>query len=179
MPIIVSVSALSEHKFSKSTKSEINLITGLGVEDDCHYGKTVQHLSRIAKNPNQPNLRQVHLIHHELLDELAIQGFNVLPGQLGENILTRNVPLLDLPEKTQFHIGEQVIIELTGLRNPCKQIDDFQKGLMHALLDKDSDGNLIRKSGVMAIIIQGGIVKPNDKITISLPDGKQSPLQPV
>ena len=176
---VVSVAAYGEHQFSKTPCDEIHLTAGFGVEGDCHYGEKVQHRSRVAKNPDQPNLRQVHLIHEELFNELATQGFHVQAGEMGENILTRNIALLDLPQKTRLYIGEDVMLELTGLRNPCKQIDAFQSGLMHALIDKDTQGNLIRKAGVMSVVVQGGVVRPDDRITIALPDGKHNPLEPV
>ena len=177
--IVEAVALSSEHSFHKMTQASIVLRTGLGVEGDAHSGKTVQHLSRIARDPAQPNLRQVHLIHVELFDELAQRGFVVKPGELGENITTRGIPLLDLPRGTQLHIGASAIVELTGLRNPCVQIDRFQRGLMAAVLDRDEAGNLVRKSGVMGIVVSDGIIRANDTIAITLPRGKHDPLLPV
>jgi len=145
------------------------LLKGLGVESDAHAGKKVKHRSRVAKDPNQPNLRQVHLIHSELFEELSEKGFQVSPGQMGENITTRGVDLLNLPKDTILFIGDTVKIQITGLRNPCKQIDSIKEGLMNAVLDKDEDGKLIRKAGIMGIVIEGGEVKTGDEISAKLP----------
>jgi MOSC domain-containing protein YiiM len=177
--IVEAVSLNSEHGFHKTTQPSILLRTGLGVEGDAHAGETVQHLSRIARDPTQPNLRQVHLIHAELFDELALSGFVVRPGELGENITARGIALLDLPRGTQMRIGASAIVELTGLRNPCAQIDRFQPGLMAAVLDRDEAGNLVRKSGVMGIVISDGVVRANDSITVTLPVEPHEPLLPV
>jgi len=176
---VIAVASDKEHNFSKATQDKITLIEGLGVEGDAHLGKTVQHLSRIAKDPTTPNLRQVHLIHSELFDELSVKGFSVEPGQMGENIATKGVDLLGLPQGAQLHIGPDAIIEITGLRNPCRQIDSFQKGLLKACLDKKPDGTLIRKTGVMSIVLQDGDVQPGDDITVTLPEGAHLPLECV
>ncbi len=176
---VIAVASDSGHNFSKPTCESITLIAGIGVEGDAHAGVTVQHLSRIAKTPDEPNLRQVHLIHAELLDELAERDFNVLPGQMGENITTRGVDLLNLPRGTLLNIGDTAVIEITGLRNPCRQINGIQDGLMKAVLAKDENGNLIRKSGAMAIVLTGGIVKAGDEIKIALPEGEHQPLECV
>ena len=157
-----------EHGFHKYPRARIRLLAGLGVEGDAHCGSTVKHRSRVRQNPNQPNLRQVHLIHSELHNALQQQGFTVKPGDMGENITTTGIELLHLPRHTRLHIGESMI-EITGLRNPCQQLNDFQPGLMQAVLEKDAAGNLIRKAGVMGIVIQGGIVAPGDDIQVVLP----------
>ena len=159
---VTAVSRSGSHSFSKPTCASIHLIEGLGVEGDAHSGETVKHRSRVAKDPSQPNLRQVHLIHNELHDELIEKGFNVAPGVMGENITTQGVDLLGLPRDSLLRIGDEAIIQITGLRNPCKQLDDYQKGLLSAVLDKTPEGELIRKSGVMAIVIAGGTIKPDD-----------------
>lgn len=177
--VVETVSLSEEHHFSKELCSEIMLLAGLGVEGDAHLGVTVQHRSRVAKDPSQPNLRQVHLIHAELLDELGKKGFSVAPADMGENLTTRGVDLLALPQGARLHLGEQAVIEVTGLRNPCKQINDFQPGLMQAVLDYDANGQLIRKSGVMAIVIEGGVVRPGDAIRVALPHEPHQPLAPV
>lgn len=177
--VVETVSLSGEHHFSKERCGEIVLLAGLGVEGDAHLGVTVQHRSRVAKDPSQPNLRQVHLIHAELLDELKHKGFSVAPADMGENLTTRGVDLLALPQGARLHIGEQAVIEVTGLRNPCKQINDFQPGLMQAVLDYDANGQLIRKAGVMAIVIEGGVVRPGDAIRVALPDEPHQPLAPV
>ena len=176
---VTSVSRSGSHSFSKPTCTSIQLIEGLGVEGDAHSGKTVKHRSRVAMDPSQPNLRQVHLIHSELHDELIEQGFNVAPGVMGENITTKGIDLLGLPRDSMLHIGEKAVIQITGLRNPCKQLEDYQKGLLGAVLDKTPDGELIRKSGVMAIVISGGIIKPNDFIKIQFPEKPYNKLERV
>ena len=176
---VISVSRSGSHSFSKPTCTSIHLIEGLGVEGDAHSGKTVKHRSRVANEPSQPNLRQVHLIHSELHDELIEQGFRVTPGVMGENITTKGIDLLGLPRGSLLHIGDKAIIEITGLRNPCKQIDNFQKGLLRAVLDKTPDGELIRKSGIMAIVISGGVIKANDPIEIQLPEKPHYKLECV
>ena len=165
--------------FSKTPSLGIRLLTGLGVAGDGHLGETVQHRSRVRKDPTQPNLRQVHLLHTELFDELRARGFIVEAGDLGENITTEGIDLLALPTGTRLHLGASAIVEVTGLRNPCIQIDHFQKGLMAATLDKDADGNLIRKAGIMSIVIADGDVRPGDEIRIELPDRPHRPLLPV
>jgi len=177
--VVISVSRSGEHKFSKPSVPTIRLIAGLGVEGDAHAGKTMQHLSLVAKDPTQPNLRQVHLMHGELLDELNAGGFSVEPGDLAENITTRGIDLLGLPRGTKLHLGPEAVIEITGLRNPCFQFDDLQKGLLKAVLGRDGDGALVRKSGVMAVVITGGTVGSDDHIRIERPQGELQPLVPV
>ena len=166
---VVSVTISSSHTFHKTKCVSIRLLAGLGVESDAHCGATVKHRSRVKADPTQPNLRQVHLIHVELFDELHEAGYRVSPGEIGENITTRDIDLLSLPVGTRLHLGESAIVELTGLRNPCIQLDQFQPGLMKMLLGKNADGSLVRKSGVMGIVIEGGDVKPGDAITVHLP----------
>ena len=167
------------HRFSKPTAESISLVEGLGVEGDAHFGRTVQHRSRVRRDPSQPNLRQVHLIHAELFAELAAEGFDVRPGQLGENVTTSGVDLFGLPTGTRLRLGAQAVVELTGLRNPCTQLDGFADGLMRATLDRGPDGELIRKAGVMAIVLAGGQVRPGDSIGIERPTGPPRALQPV
>ncbi|MCA9889810.1 MAG: MOSC domain-containing protein [Anaerolineae bacterium] len=166
---VLAVSRSSQHTFSKENQMSINLIENIGVEGDAHAGEKVKHRYLVKIDPTKPNMRQVHLIHAELLDMLNANGFSVNPGQLGENITTRGIDLLDLPTGTALHIGPTVIIELTGLRNPCHQIDDFQKGMLKAVLDKDEEGKLIRKAGVMGIVVSGGVIHPDDVIVVELP----------
>ncbi|RAY11449.1 MOSC domain-containing protein [Actinomadura craniellae] len=157
----------------------IRLLAGLGVEGDAHLGATVKHRSRVARDPSQPNLRQVHLIHAELFEELRGAGFEVAPGQLGENVTTSGVDLLALPTGTLLHLGGTAVVEVTGLRNPCTQLDGFQQGLMSAVLDRDEDGAVVRKSGVMAVVRTGGEVHPGDPVTAELPPEPHTPLRPV
>ena len=157
----------------------IRLVEGLGVEGDAHSGATVKHRSRVARDPSQPNLRQVHLIHGELLEELGAAGFNVVPGDLGENITTKGIDLLGLPRGTRLRLGADAIVEITGLRNPCAQLDRFQTGLTAAVLDRDDAGNLVRKSGVMAVVIAGGLVQASDPIEVELPGLPHEPLAVV
>lgn len=176
---VVAVSVSPTHGFHKKNLPSIQLLAGLGVEGDAHAGTTVKHRSRVKKNPGQPNLRQVHLIHQELLDELNRAGFKVEPGELGENVTTSGIALLDLPAGARLRLGSKAMLEITGLRNPCKQIDEFQKGLQKAVLDRDAEGNLVRKAGVMAIVLEGGPVAPGDAIEVELPEQPHRPLEPV
>lgn len=176
---VKAVSASPAHGFSKKNQLWIRLLEGLGVEGDAHSGRTVKHRSRVARDPSQPNLRQVHLIHAELHDELRAAGFTVLAGQMGENITTSGIDLLGLPTGTRLHVGETAVIEVTGLRNPCVQIDRFRRGLMKAVLDKDDAGNLIRKAGVMGIVLAGGDVRAGDPIRMALPPEPHRALECV
>jgi MOSC domain-containing protein YiiM len=175
---VVAVARGKGHDFSKPLVDEVLLVAGLGIEGDAHQGVTVKHRSRVAMDPTQPNLRQVHLIHAELFDELADRGFQVSPGDLGENITTRGVDLLGLPRGAVLRIGGAAV-EVTGLRNPCAQIDNFQKGLLAAVLDRGPNGELIRKSGVMAIVLAGGPVRADDRIEVELPPLPHFPLERV
>jgi hypothetical protein len=179
MARVISVSARDGHGLGKAVCDTITLIAGEGVAGDAHCGVKVKHRSRVAQNPDQPNLRQVHLIGAELLDELAGQGFEVQPGALGENILTRGIDLLALATGARLHIGDGVVIAITGLRNPCHQLNGHSAGLMNALLDKTGDGSLIRKGGVMGIIICGGTLRAGDGIRLEAPTGRYTALQPV
>ncbi len=176
---VISLSKSSNHTFSKNLCNKITLLQGLGVEDDAHMGLKVKHRSRVAKDPNQPNLRQVHLIHSELFEELLEKGFQVSEGQMGENITTHGVDLLSLPKGAILSIGKHSKIEITGLRNPCIQLDSIQVGLMNAVLDKDEKGNLIRKAGIMGIVLEGGEVKVGDEILVELPEGPFLKLERV
>lgn len=177
--VVIAVSCSATHTFTKPNQGSIQLLTGLGVEGDAHMGKTVKHRSRVAVNPTQPNLRQVHLIHAELHDELRAAGFVVLAGQMGENVTTRGVDLLSLPTGTRLYLGDTAVVELTGLRNPCVQLDRFQSGLMAAVLGRDEYGKLIRKAGVMGIVVMGGEVCPGNPIRIKLPPEPHQPLDRV
>lgn len=167
------------HRFSKEPVAGIMLLAGLGVEGDAHAGVTVQHRSRVSADPTQPNLRQVHLIQAELLDELRELGFQVDPGQLGENVTTRGVNLLGLPAGTLLRLGAEAVVEITGLRTPCAQINDFQPGLLKAVLAHDEAGGLIRKAGVMGIVLHGGQVWAGDPMEVWLPAPPHVPLEPV
>lgn len=177
--VVTAVSCSASHSFGKANQLSIRLLAGLGVAGDAHAGKTVKHRSRVAKDPTQPNLRQVHLIHAELHDELNAAGFDVGAGQMGENITTRGIDLLSLPRGTRLQIGDMAAVEVTGLRNPCVQIDRFRRGMMKAVLGRDEQGNLVRKAGVMGIVLEGGDVKPGDTIRIELPSGPHRPLECV
>lgn len=176
---ILSVSKSDAHTFHKHNCDNIVLLKGLGVEGDAHMGETVKHRSRVAKDPTQPNLRQVHLIQAELLEELEGKGFEVAPGKMGENITTSGIDLLGLPRNTVLHIGPDARIQITGLRNPCLQIDAFQKGLLKAVLDKDEAGNLIRKAGIMGIVLKGGTVTVGNPIRVVFPPKPYLPLERV
>jgi MOSC domain-containing protein YiiM len=177
--IVTAVSRSAAHTMSKPNQGGIRLLAGLGVEDDAHHGETVKHRSRVARDPTQPNLRQVHLIHAELHEELRAAGFEIAPGQMGENVTTRGIDLLGLPTGSRLLLGESAVVEVTGLRNPCVQLDGIQDGLMAATLGRDADGNLIRKAGIMGVVISGGDVRPGDTIRVALPAPPYRPLMPV
>lgn len=157
----------------------IKLVLGKGVEGDAHFGTSIQHRSRVRKDPSQPNLRQIHLIHAELFKELLGKGFSIKPGELGENILTAGIDLLSLPKNTELHFDGEAAIRLTGLRNPCQQLNEFQAGLMQALLDRTSEGKLIRKAGVMGMVIRGGTVQAGSVVSIKLPPESHQILERV
>jgi len=176
---VIAVSRSLGHTFSKPNEGSIRLLVGLGVEGDAHMGVTVKHRSRVAKDPTAPNLRQVHLIHAELMDELEAAGFRLAPGEMGENVTTRGVDLLALPTGARLRLGAEAVVEITGLRNPCRQLNDLQSGLMAATLDRDADGNLIRKAGIMGIVLAGGEVRPGDPIAVELPPEPRRGLEPV
>lgn len=177
--VVTAVSRSTAHTFSKANRCGIRLLTGLGVEGDAHLGETVKHRSHVARDPTQPNLRQVHLIHAELHDELRSRGFDVSAGRMGENITTRGIDLLGLPTGARLRLGGTAVVEVTGLRNPCSQLDGLRSGLMAAVLERDEDGNLIRKSGVMATVVADGEVRRGDPIRIGLPPKPHLPLEPV
>ncbi|WP_176709603.1 MOSC domain-containing protein [Curtobacterium flaccumfaciens] len=178
-PRVVAVSKDGEHRFSKPLVDAVTLVAGWGIEGDAHAGTTVQHRSRVARDPSQPNLRQVHLLHAELFDEVAEAGFSVEPGQMGENVTTSGVDLLGLPEGAVLHLGEDASVRVTGLRNPCQQINGFEPGLLRAVLGRAEDGTVERKGGVMSVVLTGGTVRPGDRIRVEFPDGERRPLQPV
>lgn len=176
---VVSISKDREHRFSKCPTTSITLVKGVGVEGDAHAGKTVRHLSRVAVNPDQPNLRQVHLIHTELLDELNDKGFDVGPSDLGENITTKGIDLLSLPTGTLLAVGSGAVIEITGLRNPCQQIERFMPGILKEVLKRGPGCRIEKRAGVMGIVKSSGTIRPGDGIEIILPKGELVPLQGV
>lgn len=176
---VKSVHSKAIHAFSKDAVSFIELVEGHGVAGDAHFGTTVKHRSRVAKDPTQPNLRQVHLLHQELLDELAGSGLHVEPGQMGENISTSGLPLLSLSEGTVLRIGPHAVVRITGLRNPCSQIENFKPGLLAAVLDRTKDGDLVRKAGIMGVVVVSGVVAPSDQIEVLGTPATHTPLRPV
>lgn len=176
---MTAVSCSPSHTLGKPNQDSIRLVAGLGVEGDAHSGTTVKHRSRVARDPTQPNLRQIHLIHGELHDDLAAAGFTLLPGKMGENVTTRGIDLLALPAGTRLRLGAAAIIVVTGLRNPCLQLNGIQPGLMAATLGRDKDGSLIRKAGIMAIVVADGTVRAGDPIEAELPPEPHRPLAPV
>ena len=177
--VVTAVSRSATHTMTKPPQDSIRLLEGRGVEGDAHLGETVKHRSRVARDPSTPNLRQVHLLHAELHDELRHGGFELAAGQMGENITTRGVDLLALPTGARLHLGATAVVEVTGLRNPCAQLDGIEPGLMAATLARDERGQLIRKAGVMAIVCAGGEVRPGDPIRVELPAEPHRALEPV
>ena len=176
---VTAVSRSATHTFSKPNQQSIRLLPVLGVEGDAHLGATVKHRSRVARDLTKPNLRQVHLIHSELHEELRSAGFVVSAGQMGENVTTRGIDLLKLPVGTRLSLGRRAIVEVTGLRNPCYQLNGFQPGLKEATLGRDESGNLVRKAGIMAVVLVGGEVRPGDLIGVELPPEPHRLLEPV
>lgn len=179
MPEIVAVAQHADHSFSKLVVPSVRLLKGLGVEGDAHCGATVKHRSRVKIDPTQPNLRQVHLLGTELLEPLAKEGYRVAPGVLGENITTAGIDLLALPTRSRLRLGAEAIVEITGLRNPCQQIEDYQSGLLGEVLERRSDGALLRKAGIMGVVVEGGLVAAGDSIVVELPEGPFKPLERV
>jgi MOSC domain-containing protein YiiM len=177
--LVIAVNRNAAHTMSKPNHASIRLIAGLGVEGDAHLGETVKHRSRVARDPTQPNLRQVHLIHSELHDELRARGFDLAPGEMGENVTTRGIDLLGLPVGTRLRLGDEAVVEVTGLRNPCRQLDALREGLMQATLARDADGGLVRKAGIMTVVVAAGEVRAGDAIGVELPAGPHRPLAVV
>jgi MOSC domain-containing protein YiiM len=178
-PAVAALSHSAGHRFSKDATERSTLLAGLGMAGDCHAGSTVQHLSRVRRDPAQPNLRQVHLMGVELYDELTAKGFEVSPGQLGENITTTAVDLLALARGTRLIIGREAVLEVTGLRNPCVQIDRFRPGLLAEVLYRDDTGQVVRRAGVMAVVVVGGEIGVGDTIAVEPPAPPLSRLSPV
>jgi MOSC domain-containing protein YiiM len=179
MSRVLVVAAAPGHQLSKRIVPEIRLLAGLGVEGDAHLGETTQHQTQVRSDPTRPNLRQVHLIHAELFPELAVKGYDLRPAMLGENITTEGLDLLSLPRGTLLRIGEDAVVQLTGLRNPCRQLDAFRPGLAQAMFGKDENGELVRKAGVMSIVVSGGAIRAGDEITVELPKAAREKLAPV
>jgi hypothetical protein len=177
--VVVAVSSSGTHTMAKAGREVIRLEAGLGVAGDAHNGVTVKHRSRVARDPSQPNLRQVHLIHAELHDELAGRGLPVEPGQMGENVTTRGLDLLALPTDTLLRLGADAVVRVTGLRNPCVQLDGIHDGLMAAVVGRGADGSVVRLAGIMGVVVAGGAVRPGDPITVDVPPPPHEPLAPV
>lgn len=176
---VAAVSSNGTYSFTKPNRESVRLLAGFGVEGDVHGGATVKHRFRMLKDPSQPNLRQVHLIHEELFEEVRRAGFEVAAGQLGENVTTRGVDLLGLSAGTLLRLGDEAVVEVTGLRNPCAQIDGFQKGLLKQVVGRDTDGRPRFRSGVMSVVVSGGLVRPGDPVVIEPPAGPHRPLEIV
>jgi MOSC domain-containing protein YiiM len=179
--IVEAVHRSARHTMAKAGAGAINLVAGLGVEGDAHLGATVKHRSRVRRDPTAPNLRQVHLLHAELHDELRARGFAVAAGAMGENVTTRGLDMLALPTGSRLRLGAAALVEVTGLRNPCRQLEGVAPGLMAAVLDRDGDGagGVVRRAGIMAIVLAGGEVRPGDPVDVELPAPPHRPLQPV
>lgn len=167
-PTVVAVARDDRHRFSKPLRDEIVLLAGHGIEGDAHAGETVRRGSRFRGTWTEPNLRQVHLIQCELFDELAVEGHEVAPGELGENVTTSGIDLLALPVGTRLRLGDAAEVELTGLRTPCVQLDRFQPGLMRRLIRRERGGTRLR-AGVMAVVVEGGVVRAGDRVAVELP----------
>ena len=178
-PRVVAVAKDATHRFSKTPCDAIDLIVGQGVAGDAHAGATVKHRSRVRRDPSQPNLRQVHLLPVELIESLRAQGFDVAPSVMGENVTTQDIDLLALPTGTQLTLGGEAVVEITGLRNPCTQLDGYQEGLMGALRKRGPDGEIVRLAGVMGIVRAAGQIRPEDEIAIARPPGPPRALAPV
>jgi MOSC domain-containing protein YiiM len=176
---VAAVSRNGTYSFTKPNRESVTLLAGFGVEGDVHGGATVKHRFRMAKDPSQPNLRQVHLIHEELFEEVRRAGFDVTAGQLGENVTTRGLDLLSLPRGTRLRLGETAVVEVTGLRNPCAQIDGFRKGLLKQVVGRDEDGRARFRSGIMSVVAVGGVVRPGDPVLVELPAGPHHALDIV
>lgn len=176
---VIAVSASPTHTMSKETQREIRLVAGRGVEGDAHEGETVKHRSRVARDPTQPNLRQVHLLHCELFEKLEAQGFSLAPGVMGENVTTRGIDLLALPTGTKLYLNDSAVVEVTGLRNPCGQLNGIERGLMDATREPDGQGGVLRLAGIMGVVLAGGRVRPGDAIRAELPPPPHEPLEPV
>ena len=175
-PVVVGVSKDCHHRFSKQPCESITLLEGLGVDGDAHAGITVQHRSRAAAEPTQPNLRQVHLIHAQFFDEAREHGYELSQGTLGENVLTAGLDVLSLPRDTRLRLGEQAVARVTGLRNPCQQINNFRPGLLKVAVSRDESGELVCKAGIMGVVEHGGTVYPGDIIRVELPPEPHIPL---
>ena len=177
--VVSAVSRSAAHTLTKPNQGSIKLLAGLGVEGDAHLGEMVKHRSRVARDPSRPNLRQVHLIQAELHGELRAAGFELSPGQMGENVTTRGLDLLSLPTGTRLQLGDSALVEVTGLRNPCTQLDRIQAGLMAAVLGRDEHGNVIRRAGIMGVVLTDGEVRSGDPVRLELPPEPHKPLEPV
>lgn len=176
---VLSVSLSPVHGFHKAPRESIRLLSGLGVEGDAHAGKTTQHLYRKRLTPDAPNLAQVHFLHAELFAEMQGRGFALTPGIMGENVLTEGIDLLNLPTGTIFRIGPEAVVEISGIRDPCKQIEAVAEGLTKALFDRDAEGQVVRKAGIMGVVLTGGVVAPGDAIEVTLPEGPFRRLEVV
>jgi MOSC domain-containing protein YiiM len=177
--VVTAVSSKAEHGVAKPNRRSIRLLEGLGVEGDAHLGAKVQHRSRAQHDPGQPNLRQVHLMQAELHDEIAAAGYEVAPGEMGENVTTRGIDLLGLPRGARLRLGGEAVVEVTGLRNPCRQLEGLARGLLGQTVEKADDGSLVRKAGIMAIVLASGVVRPGDPVAVELPPGPHRALEVV
>lgn len=179
VPSVVALHRSSEHTFSKESCGEVTVVAGIGVDGDAHAGATVRHRSRVAADPTQPNLRQVHLIPSEILDRVRAAGHDVEPGDLGENVTTEGIDLHALPTGTLLRIGDTALLAITGLRNPCGQIENFRTGLLAEVRGRGDDGRLQRWAGVMSVVVQGGTIRTGDPIAAQSPPLPHHPLERV
>ena len=138
------------------------------MEGDAHAGPFVRHRHLARRHPKMPNLRQVHLIPSELFQALRADGYELRPGDLGENILTAGLDLEALPLGTILKLGAEAAIELTGLRTPCVLIDRFKPGLKRRMLVEEY-GRPRFRCGVMAVVRSSGRISTGDAIAVRLP----------
>lgn len=177
--MVESVHRSESHDFTKATVEEVVLVAGVGIEGDAHAGATVQHVSRKKKDADRPNLRQVHLVSAELHEELVADGFDLDHGGFGENLVTRGIALGDLPVGTTLALGDDAIIVLTGLRDPCAQIDRHREGLRAAVAFDPGEGPKLFRDGAMAMVVRGGVVRTGDPIGVALPPEPHHPMRKV
>ena len=157
MAAVVGLSIDDGHHFSKRAVERVTMVAGVGIEGDVHAGPLVQHRSRVRVDPNQPNLRQVHLIDDAVFAVAASAGFEIDHGDLGENVTVSGLDVHGLAVGTMLRLGESAFVAVTGLRNPCGQINGLRPGLLDVLRRADG-GDIVRRAGIMGVVVRGGEV---------------------